>query len=45
LNVDRAVFASYGWPEGIDDGGMAQKIEVNWDRFVDLTLREAGIQA
>jgi ferritin-like metal-binding protein YciE len=28
-----------------DDEAMAQKIEANWDRFVDLTLREAGIQA
>jgi hypothetical protein len=28
-----------------DDEAMAQKIGANWDRFLDLTLREAGIQA
>ncbi len=28
-----------------DDEAMAQKIDANWDRSLDLTLREAGIQA
>ena len=28
-----------------DDEAMAQKMDANWDRVVDLTLREAGIQA
>src|SRR5215203_4052592 len=28
-----------------DDEAMAQKMEATWDRVVDLTLREAGIQA
>ncbi len=27
-----------------DEEEMARKIDANWDRFVDLTLREAGIQ-
>ena len=28
-----------------DEEAMAQKIDANWDRFLDLTLVEAGIQA
>ena len=28
-----------------DEEEMAGKIDANWDRFLDLTLREAGIQA
>jgi ferritin-like metal-binding protein YciE len=28
-----------------DEEEMARKIDANWDRFVELTLREAGIQA
>lgn len=27
-----------------DEEAMARKIDANWDRFVDLTLAEAGIQ-
>jgi ferritin-like metal-binding protein YciE len=28
-----------------DEEAMAQKIDANWDKFLELTLREAGIQA
>jgi ferritin-like metal-binding protein YciE len=28
-----------------DEEAMAQKIDANWDRFLELTLAEAGIQA
>ncbi len=27
-----------------DEEAMAQKIDANWDKFLDLTLREAGVQ-
>jgi ferritin-like metal-binding protein YciE len=28
-----------------DEEAMSQKIDANWDKFLELTLREAGIQA
>ena len=28
-----------------DEEAMAKKIEANWDKFADLSLREAGVTA
>jgi ferritin-like metal-binding protein YciE len=28
-----------------DEEAMAQKVDANWDRFLNLTLTEAGMQA
>ena len=32
MNVDRAVFAAYGWPEGIGDGILKNLLALNLER-------------